>query len=198
MEKQCPICDVLFVPKQYNSMYCSELCGKKAEYSRHKEQYIERSKKWYQDNIDNVRIKRKEYYRKNPEHWKAKSKEWRLANPLKKKCHNEIYKDKIRHGNKKSELIQEYGLRCSECGKEGDTYEIVAHHVTFNNKDHSEQVLLCRACHCRLHHSEDKKPLTKEQIIMAITEGGSMVKAEKILGVSKETLYRKRKQFNLV
>lgn len=115
----------------------------------------------------------------------------------KREC-NIRHKDKKRHGGIRMKLIEQFGLICSRCGKEGTEFDIVTHHSTWDNTDHSEQELLCRACHCREHHSVDKKPLSKEQILLAIQEGGSMIRAEKILGISKETLYRKRKEYNLV
>ena len=108
------------------------------------------------------------------------------------------YKDKTRHGGKREELIEENGLKCSECGKEGNRFQIVAHHETFNKFDHSKQVLLCRACHCRFHHSKEKKPLTKKDIEMAISTTKNLDEACKILGVNRASLYQKRKRLGLV
>ena len=108
------------------------------------------------------------------------------------------YKDKIRHGGKREELVKRDGLICIKCGKVGNSFQIVAHHVTGNNQDHSKQELLCRACHCRLHHSNDKKPLTKEQIEMAISTTRNLNEACKILGVNRSSLYVKRKELSLI
>lgn len=108
------------------------------------------------------------------------------------------YKDKIRHGGKREELIKENGFKCVKCGKEGNSYQIVAHHITFNNQDHSEQELLCRACHCRLHHSNEKKPLTREQIDGAIKSSPNLFEACKELGLNRSSLYQKRRKLGLV
>ena len=105
--------------------------------------------------------------------------------------------DKKAHGGKREELIQTYGLKCSRCGKEGSSYEIVAHHITFNPSEHEHQELLCRACHCKLHHSVPKKNVTKEDIEKAVSETGNLEDACKILGINRSSLYWKRKKFGL-
>lgn len=108
------------------------------------------------------------------------------------------YKDKNRHGGMRSELIKEEGLKCSCCGKIGNSFQIITHHVNLDPQDHSEQELLCRACHCRLHHSKEKKPLTKEQIEMAISTTKNLDEACGILGVNRASLYAKRKRLGLI
>ena len=64
---------------------------------------------------------------------------------------NRRYKDKLRHGGKRQELIKRDGLICSKCGKSGNEFEIVAHHSEFDKYDHENQVLLCRSCHAKEH-----------------------------------------------
>jgi hypothetical protein len=108
------------------------------------------------------------------------------------------YKDKTRHGGKRQELIRKEGLTCSKCGKIGNSFQIIAHHITLNPEDHSKQELLCRSCHCRLHHSNEKKPLTKEQIEMAISTTKNLNEACEILGVNRASLYAKRKRLGLI
>lgn len=105
--------------------------------------------------------------------------------------------DKRKHGGKRSVLIEKHGLKCSKCGKEGSSLEIVAHHKTFNPLEHEHQELLCRACHCRLHHSVPKKNVTKNQIEKAISETNNLDEACKILGINRSSLYWKRKKFGL-
>jgi hypothetical protein len=74
-----------------------------------------------------------------------------------KRASDKRYHDKVQHGGKRHELIRQNGLVCSECGVEGDLFSIVAHHETFNKTDHSQQRLLCRVCHARLHMVERQK-----------------------------------------
>jgi hypothetical protein len=70
-------------------------------------------------------------------------------------CHRRArdrrYKDKIRHGKKRTKLIKENGLICEKCGKKGNEFQIVAHHESFDKFDHENQVLLCRSCHSKEH-----------------------------------------------
>ena len=108
------------------------------------------------------------------------------------------YKDKIRHGSRKSEFIKATGLVCSTCGKVGNSFEIIAHHKTFNNKEHEQQELLCRACHCRLHHAVEKKPVTREQIEEAIKNSGNLFEACNKLGLNRSSLYQKRRKLGLL
>lgn len=117
---------------------------------------------------------------------------------MSKQSSNISYKDRRRHGGKRTELIKENGLICSECGKKGNRFQIVTHHSTFNNQDHSAQELLCRACHCRIHHSFPKKNISKEEIVMALDNNINITAAQRALGISKETFFRKRKEYNLV
>jgi DNA-directed RNA polymerase subunit RPC12/RpoP len=108
------------------------------------------------------------------------------------------HKDKKRHGGRRYELISKYGYKCSDCGKESNEFDIIAHHVSGNNQDHENQVLLCRACHCRVHHSVEKKPLTREQIEEAIATSRNLFEACKRLGINRASLYAKRKKLGLL
>ena len=107
------------------------------------------------------------------------------------------YKDRLLHGGKRKELIKKYGLKCFKCGKEGKSSEIAAHHKTFNPLEHEYQELLCRACHCAVHHSFPKKNVTKEDIEKSINETNNLDEACKILGINRSSLYWKRKKFGL-
>ncbi len=167
-ERECIQCNKKFNPPRLESLTCSKKC-------------------W-----------RKIYYRKYAEYWKSKTKEWRLNNLSRKAKNDSAYKDKVRHGSIKQKLIESNGLTCSQCGVLGNSFQIVAHHITGNNKEHEYQELLCRSCHCRLHHSNEKKPLTKEQIEMAISTTKNLDEACKILGVNRASLYWKRKRLNLI
>lgn len=198
VKKSCEVCSKEFIIRQNNQTCCSKSCRQKRDYPKTKEVRLLQSRKWYKDNSGKIREQRKERYLSDPGKFKQQSKAWRLANPDKVRENNRKYKDKIRHGNKRQELIKTNGLKCSECGKDGNPFKIVAHHVTFNNQDHSQQVLLCRACHCRLHHSNEKKPITAEQINEAIESSSNLFEACKKLGLNRSSLYQKRKKLNLL
>lgn len=114
-----------------------------------------------------------------------------------RKTYRREYLDRKSHGGKRAKLIKENGLKCNRCDTEGSSYDIVAHHITFDPKDHEYQELLCRACHCRLHHSVDKKVLTREQIEDAISKTKNLEEACKILKINRSSLYAKRKKFGL-
>lgn len=108
------------------------------------------------------------------------------------------HKDKVRHGGKRCELVEKNGLICSTCGKVGNAFEIITHHITGDSQDHSQQELLCRACHCRLHHSNEKKPLTRRQIEEAIENSPNLFEACKRLGINRASLYQKRRRLGLI
>lgn len=115
-----------------------------------------------------------------------------------KKMANKRHKDKMLHGNKRSELLTENGFKCSACGKEGNSFEIVAHHVTLDKADHDNQVLLCRACHASLHcKGREFKPITKELMQQTMDESNSIEEAAGKLGLSKSAMYTKRKMHGL-
>jgi len=107
------------------------------------------------------------------------------------------YKDKTRHAGKREELIHKTGLTCTKCGKVGSSYQIVAHHITGNNQEHEHQELLCRACHCRLHQSVEKKVVTAEQIDKAIKTTKNLDEAAKKVGLNRSSLFQKRKKLGL-
>lgn len=127
----------------------------------------------------------------------CKVRQYQKENPNIKKKADLKYKDKVRHDYKREELIQKTGLICTECGKVGNSYQIVAHHITGNNQEHEHQKLLCRACHCRLHQSIPKKNVTKEQIERAIKSTKNLDEACKVLGINRSSLYWKRKKFGM-
>ncbi len=123
----CKICGNEFEPKRSNSLYCSKKCGRKAY---HKNRLVE-------DNRDS-----REYNKTHKEQIKNKRK---------------LYKDKIRHDGEREKLINEYGFVCSRCGKKKDSFDIVAHHTSFDNTKHENQILLCRSCHRKVHWREETK-----------------------------------------
>lgn len=151
VEGVCEVCGGQYAKSRMAQKYCSRKCYKRAEYLRNKDRYKESSRQWYANNHDQAVARRREYYWKDPEKWREKSNDYRKANLEKVADINRSYKDVVRHGGKRQELIDESGLVCSECGKECNSFQIVAHHETFDPTRHDEQVLLCRSCHMKAH-----------------------------------------------
>lgn len=114
------------------------------------------------------------------------------------------YKDKVRHGGKREELLERFGVKgkfqCSMCGILGDSYMIVAHHVTGNNKEHDYQILLCRKCHAGLHmklNNPRAKHITKEQVEEVVLKYKFLEDMCDALGITRSYLYKLRKQYGL-
>jgi hypothetical protein len=115
-----------------------------------------------------------------------------------KKRANEKHKDKSRHGDKRIALISNNGFVCSACGVQGNSFDIVAHHTTFDNQEHNFQVLLCRSCHAKLHSvGRTLKPIGKDAMIEALESSETTQEAAAKLGISKATMYQKRKMYGL-
>lgn len=127
-----------------------------------------------------------------------------------KKRRDKRYKDKKRHSGKRSELLStDCGLICLMCGKKGNKFQIVTHHVTHDSSDHDKQVQLCRSCHALEHFSESNlgewkrqknehfKSITKEQVEKALRENNSLDGASNALGIARCSLYKLRKKFGL-
>jgi len=108
------------------------------------------------------------------------------------------YKDVLRHGGKRSELIAMFGLTCSACGVSGSGYEIVAHHLTGNPQDHALQVLLCRPCHASIHQDGvDKKPRSREEILFAVRNTQNLDDAAALVFLSKSALKKRIKKYGI-
>lgn len=110
----------------------------------------ERAIKWYHDNLERAKSNRKRYYWLNPDKWREEALKYRKS--FKGKESDARYKDKTRHAGKRKELIDEHGYVCFNCGCGGTPHSIVAHHSTFEADRHEHQELLCRSCHCIIHH----------------------------------------------
>jgi len=105
------------------------------------------------------------------------------------------YKDRIRHGGKRSELLNgKKAYRCSMCGVIGSGFDIVAHHVSGDNQDHEHQIQLCRKCHANIHHLGDykRKVITKEQLSEALSKFQQLEDVCKYLGITRSFLRKKR------
>ncbi len=115
------------------------------------------------------------------------------------------FKDKIRHGGKRVELLKDvkkvFGYECPKCHTIVTSFQLVAHHTTGNNKEHEFQEPLCRSCHMKEHVGNGKhwnmKHITKEQIEAALLQFDNLKSAAKFLGISRCVLYTKRKMFRL-
>ena len=111
---------------------------------------------------------------------------------------NAKYKDDLRHGGKRSELIAMFGLTCSACGVSGSGFGIVAHHLTGNPQEHALQILLCRPCHATLHmDGVDKKPRTREEILAAVRATNNLHAAGKLVGLSHTAMKKRIKKYGI-
>lgn len=128
--------------------------------------------------------------------WQAKN---RAANRDSIRNSDRLYKDATRHGGRREELLKD-GLVCVVCGKEGNLFEIVLHHITGNKYEHDQQVRMCRSCHAKTHRQLDKlnfKDISKEQIEEALSKFEFLDDACDFIGISRATMYQKRKMFGL-
>lgn len=168
--RKCLFCEGGYEVKQRHQQYCSGICRKRANQSRHRERDRVRAKEWYKRNREKVRTVRKayylahqkdfkvpdeqrkkmcEYYYKNREKYLERCRKYRESNKARIAKKDKEYKDKVRHGGIRANLLEKQGYRCSQCGKETDSFSLVLHHSIEDS--HTSQVLLCRACHCKLH-----------------------------------------------
>ena len=193
--RKCEQCGIEFEPQTQRGKYCSRECSKCAEKEQNKGNYQKRAREYYDENTEKCKQRHREYYWKNAESLRLKAKEYREKNYDEVRARDLKYKDRIRHGGKRDELVQQNGLKCSNCGYEGTSFEITAHHATFDSMEHDSQELLCRRCHQRIHRM---KLILEEDIIDAIKKTKTIAMAAKILGISRGTLLMKRKKYNLI
>lgn len=150
--RKCEECGNEFEARRRDAKYCSRSCGKHAEQKRNIEKYRVRRREYYAQNRESIRERCKAKYRENLELSRAKNREYAQKHRAEKRQRDRIYKDRTRHGGKRKELLEENGLVCSVCGGKFERlFDIISHHVTFDNQNHAHQILLCRACHCKLH-----------------------------------------------
>lgn len=117
------------------------------------------------------------------------------------KIRDRKYKDVVRHGGKREILLDGQKVyQCSKCGKTGNGFQIVAHHITFDKNNHDEQEILCRACHARIHflvNNPRRKNISREQIEEVITKYDFLDDMCDALGVTRSYLYKLRKKYAL-
>lgn len=157
-EKKCKVCDLPFQPATRKSFFCSMQCSKKYDYETNKEARTAKVREWYYKNKEYASERNKRYYKKEQKKILAQAAEYRNANKSAIREKDNQYKNKTRHGSNREQLIAENGLVCSKCGKEGERFDIVTHHTTFDKKDHTGEVLLCRSCHAR-EHGINREPI---------------------------------------
>lgn len=175
MLKQCKECGKEFETFHGRKIYCGSECRQSA-FSKE--------------------AKRK--YDLNPEARREDAKRWAREHPEHRRATNLAYKERTRHGGIKEKLIVSTGRFCSKCGKEGDSFEIVGHHITGNPNEHDKQELLCRSCHFTLHLLlKPKMVLDRESIKEAIASTTSVDDAAAMLGVSRSKLYKERKRLGM-
>lgn len=126
---------------------------------------------------------------------KCWTKKDRIKNKKKIRERDIEYKDRIRHGGKRSELLNgKKKYKCAICGYSGTGFEIVAHHLSGDNQDHEHQIQLCRKCHAKVHDlgSKRKKEISKEQLQEAFDKFHLLEDVCKYLGITRSFLRKKR------
>ena len=110
------------------------------------------------------------------------------------------YKDRVRHGGKRSELLEQKGAICSVCGNAFEPSRIHAHHITHNPQEHDKQDLLCVSCHATHHLLSDnprKRDITEEEILSAFASSKTLADAARKLSVNRSTIRKWRNQYNI-
>jgi predicted nucleic acid-binding Zn ribbon protein len=196
-DRVCVICGKVFTPLTQRSVVCSKNCGKRNDYLKHKEKRIRQVELWRESNIEHVREQRKKKYWSDPEKYRKQTKKYCDAHREEVRESNISYKDKVRHGDLRDVLIGIYGLVCQQCGVSGESFGIVAHHISGDPTDHKNQTLLCRSCHAKIHDlgSKRKKFVSKEQIEEALSKFKLLEDACKHLGITRSFLRKKRIEY---
>lgn len=177
IEKSCLVCGDKFTPKLVTpyQMYCSEICLRQAMHKR----AVETGKK-------------KEYYYKNKHKYTEKKSETDLN-----------YKDRIRFSSNKKHVLERDGHKCVDCSK---TERLTVHHIDGSgksnnpNNDMDNLITLCISCHMRHHSGINNHQFiyfTKEQILEARKESTSWEQTAKKLGITKQTLIKRRKMLGI-
>lgn len=89
-------------------------------------------------------------------------------------------------------IKEKNGHRCQMCGKDLRERPLFEQIIT------SDEKLICRKCHPKRFPPNNLKPIAKETIENAIANSKSLFEACEKLGISRATLYDKRKKFGLV
>lgn len=134
----CLVCKELFTPSKYkkDQIYCGSKCLNKAMGIR------QSSKEGYSE--------QKSLY----------DREYRKNNPDKKREVNRRYKDRIRFGGNKENVLERDGHKCVKCG-EDEQKRLIIHHKDHSgssdnpNNDMNNLETLCRKCHMTYHSHED-------------------------------------------
>jgi DNA-binding NtrC family response regulator len=196
-DRVCSICGKTFSPAKQTSKFCSLSCSKKNDYITHKEQRKKNVAEWRERNIEKVTKRRKEIYWSNPEKYRQQTKEYISKHKTQKRATDNSYKDKIRHGDLRKVLIEQYGMFCQMCKKECCSIDLAAHHVSGDPTDHKNQTLLCRSCHAKVHNfgNTKRKDISKEQIEDALTKFKRLEDACEYLGITRSFLRKKRIEY---
>jgi 5-methylcytosine-specific restriction endonuclease McrA len=177
--KQCPVCDDFFLEKKFakgRQVYCSKTC----KFVVVRRSAIERGV--FYESINRIKENNKEKYKE-----------------LEKE-----YTDKKRFGGNKKHVLERDGYKCTECGK---TSGLIIHHIDHSGKSENPNneidnlITLCKSCHGRHHASKHKKyehvELSKEDILKTRAESTSWNETARKLGVHKDNLRKRRKQFGI-
>lgn len=115
-------------------------------------------------------------------------------------CREKDSMNRRRYGGLHFQVLKRDNFQCANCR---ETEQLHVHHkdedVTHNTLENL--VTLCQSCHKRIHHTGELnnhyKHITKEQIVRAIELTSNLEEATKVLGITRKTLMKKRKEYGL-
>jgi len=116
-----------------------------------------RSAAYYQEKREEILNKQRRYYCKNKEKKQKAFKEWYEDNKeqQKKNClgyywgHKKQWNIRGLHNKYRDYYLEKFGNKCQQCES---TENLELHHSFYENKAYSNGIiLLCRACHRKLH-----------------------------------------------
>lgn len=164
MRHTCGYCGISFLGSQKFKVYCSDECIKLGSRRKAQERMREYNKAHYQRNKKYFHDKWVEYYAKNKQALKERSRKWyskmKSENYQKLREQDSVrskrYKEKVRHGNNKEELLKKFGHKCYFCSA---TQKLVVHHADEQsywdggkaNNSIENLVIFCQSCHQKFH-----------------------------------------------
>lgn len=159
MIKTCPICNKQFEAKT-NKVFCSLECSAKNSSIKSSERRSAKRKKVFEqmDSVKTCLVCGKQF-EVTQQHRKKKycsseccKKAERLYGGKKETDLN--YKDQIRFGGNKKQILQRDNFTCQMCGSE---HQLIVHHLDESgcletpNNELDNLITLCRSCHAKLH-----------------------------------------------
>lgn len=172
--KKCTKCGITKKLSEYKNILrrgkrvidsrCAECVAeyKRKHYEQNREYYLEKSRKWAEDNPDKVKEYQERYYKENAERLRAQKREYSRRPEV-----IERQNERFREYRKDPEFLKRERVRgmvnkriqsgkikkpdsCEECGETG---YVEAHHEDYEKP--FEVVWVCKLCHENIHHSNE-------------------------------------------